>query len=157
VVEAFLERAGLPVAVVAFAACILERLSGSRDMEAIIVPELSILASLSLAQGYLSDRGRSNCHWAVIEAAGRFEGREVQRAKMGILQDIDFRLFSISPEEVVAMEKALQRDLPLPLVTTMHGITDQLQDELRPKLALASGTPGQAIWTHGVQTPEPSP
>ncbi|KAF1954458.1 hypothetical protein CC80DRAFT_493898 [Byssothecium circinans] len=155
VVEGFLMSVGLPVEVVAFAGCILDRLENAQEME---TPELMILAALSLAEGYLSDRSRSNARWAVREAAGRFQVKDVGRAKREILEDIDYGLFRISEQDVKSMLSAMQRGLDSPTITTLRdGSGENEEDGRRPKYSHASGTPGQAIWANGVQTPEPSP
>ncbi|CAI6231017.1 unnamed protein product [Periconia digitata] len=155
VVEGFLRRANLPIEMYAFAGCILEMLEARLGASE---GGLVILAALALAHGYLDDRGRSNRHWAVIEAAGRFDAHEVQRVKMSILSDMDFGLFRISDSAVKGMVTAMQNRLPGPCISMPggSGLTVN-EDDGWLKSGLSTSAPGQAIWTFGVQTPEPSP
>jgi hypothetical protein len=155
VVEGFLRRAMLPVEVYAFAGCILTTLS-STPLD--LGTELTVLAALALAQGYLDDRGRSNNHWALLEAAGRFDAKEIQRAKMEILLDIDYGLFRISVDDVERMVEALRHDLPAPPLSTVLEKTAGVDgDARRQKVAIPTGFAGLAVWMNGVPTPEPSP
>ncbi|KAF2683910.1 hypothetical protein K458DRAFT_367203 [Lentithecium fluviatile CBS 122367] len=173
VIQGLLGRAGLPVDVVAFAGCVLDALSsrfggawrevcGGADSSlhsfsfgydiwhrstASPSPDLIVLSALALAYGFMDDRGRSNSHWARIEAAGRFEAKDVEATKMCILRDTDYGLFRISD----AMVRKRCRDLQRACDFAVPG--------WRPKLALSTGTGalGVAVWVNGVQTPEPSP
>lgn len=150
-----MKRARLPIEIVAFAGCILEMLDArSHDCER----ELTILAALALAHAYLDDRGRSNKHWAVIEAAGLFEAQDVQREKTSILYDIDFGLLRISDRAVEGMVEEMQRHLPTPLTAIPCGDLPAASDKDDGRLrSLLSTSAGQAMWSFGVQTPEPSP
>ncbi|KAJ4354253.1 uncharacterized protein N0V89_005987 [Didymosphaeria variabile] len=179
-VEGFLERACLPVDMVAFAACVLDALSdgfASRWCNALlpmdtskldfylgtdcwqqpsISPDLIVLAALALAHGFIDDRGRSNGHWAKIEGAGRFVPKEVGKTKMCILEDIDYGLFRISEDMVQRMSREMQQATYF--TTPRHSISWDEGDKegRRPRLSLSTGS-GSAIWAYGAQTPEPSP
>ncbi|KAL1599905.1 hypothetical protein SLS60_007710 [Paraconiothyrium brasiliense] len=179
-IEGFLERACLPVEMVAFAACVLDVLSdgfASRWCDALLPmdtskldfylgtncwqqpttsPDLIVLAALALAHGFIDDRGRSNGHWAKVEGAGRFAAKEVGKTKMCILEDINYGLFRISEEMVQRMAREMQQATYF--TTPRHSISlDESDKEARrPRLSLSTGS-GSAIWVYGAQTPEPSP
>lgn len=179
-IEAFLEKACLPVEMVAFAACVLDALSEGfasrwRDLflpmdtvrldfylgtncwqQPSISPDLIVLAALALAHGFIDDRGRSNGHWAKVEGAGRFDAKDVGRTKMCILEDINYGLFRISEEMVQRMAKEMQQATYF--TTPRHSISfnENDKDVRRPRLSLSTGS-GSAVWAYGAQTPEPSP
>ncbi|PVH96156.1 hypothetical protein DM02DRAFT_535869 [Periconia macrospinosa] len=154
-VDMFLDRANLPVEIYAFAGCVLEMLEARPEGSE---RALTILAALSIAHGYLDDRGRSNRHWCLIESAGMFLPKDLQRAKMSILFNIDFGLMRISETAVQRMVKEMQRNLPVPLLS-LPGDNGTTADEDNASSKNMSNiiVPGQSIWTFGVQTPEPSP
>lgn len=184
-IEGFLERACLPVDMVAFAACVLDALSEdfSRRWRDAFLPmdaarldfylgpdcwqaptmslDLVVLAALALAHGFIDDRGRSNKHWAVIEAAGRFTTKEVDRTKRCILEDLDYGLFRISDERVETTVREMQHAAYFTSPRTSGAWDaedgDRISKDGRPsRLSLSTGS-GGAVWLHGVQTPEPSP
>lgn len=140
VVCGVLARAECADEVVGFAACVLERLSGRGVGDADII----VLAALALAHGFLVDRLRSSRHWAVKESAGMFSVREIEAAKRAILQDLDYGLFRIKDEAVQKTLGEMRR--PSALVK---------RHERRRTLSI--NLPGAAVWSFGVQTPEPSP
>jgi hypothetical protein len=181
-IEGFLDRACLPVEIVAFAACVLDALSDGfarrwRDaflpmdtarldfylgtdcwQQTNVSPDLIVLAALALAHGFIDDRGRSNGHWARIEGAGRFDAKEVNRAKRCILEDMDYGLFRISEDMMLCMARKMQQ--PTYLVTPRQSVSfdDGDKEGRRPRLSLSLGTgSGTAVWAYGAQTPEPSP
>lgn len=182
VIRGFLERAGLPTEVIAFAACVLDALSsqfGSLWRDAFLpavssskfyfgasawprpaaCPDVIVLAALSLAQAFIDDRARSNSHWARIEGGCQFTARELEATKRSILEDMDYGLFRISPDMVERMMRDLQLvgHFSTRFFPPAKDSAATEKEERRPRPALSSGTPGTAIWTHGVQTPEPSP
>jgi len=169
---------------IAFAACVLESLSegfAARWRDAFlpmstsrldyylgtncwqrptVSPDLVVLAALALAHGFMDDRGRSNGHWARVEGMGRFSAEEVQKTKMCILEDVDYGLLRIGEEMVQQalreMQCAVLLNAPRTSVSWNDG-TGVDKDGRRPRLSLSTGTPGAAVWTHGMQTPGPSP
>ena len=179
-IQGFLERACLPVEMVAFAACVLDALSdgfAARWNDAFLPmqtstldyylgidcwqqpntsPDLIVLAALALAHGFVDDRGRSNAHWAKIEGAGRFDAKEVSKTKMCILEDIDYGLFRISEACVQQMAWAMQQATYFTTPRNSISWTDGEDKERRPRLSVSTGS-GAAVWAYGVQTPEPSP
>ncbi|KAL5114630.1 hypothetical protein ACEQ8H_007475 [Pleosporales sp. CAS-2024a] len=169
VICGFLERANLPDEVVAFAGCVLEGLSarfdeGWRDMvrpeeartdvktflrtdecrAAHVSADVVVLGALALAHGYLSDRMRSSRHWSIKESAGLFSAQEIEATKRAMLQDTDYGLSRIKNEAVAKMVDRMQR----------RSMAAKKQDRRR---TLSISLAGTAIWSHGVQTPEPSP
>ncbi|KAH5351914.1 hypothetical protein HBI33_215040 [Parastagonospora nodorum] len=141
VVGGFLQRAECPDEVVGFAACVLEGLSGRFER---VDSDTVVLAALALAHGFLVDRLRSSRHWAVKESCGMFSVREIEAAKRAILEDLDYGLFKIKNEAVQKMLGEMRR--PNTLV--------KKHDRRR---TLSINLPGAAVWSFGVQTPEPSP
>ncbi|KAF1830119.1 hypothetical protein BDW02DRAFT_573335 [Decorospora gaudefroyi] len=179
VIQGFLDRAGLPDEMVAFAGCVLDALSNRfastwRDALAPsdyarhvkdflrtdsrrsvhVSPDVIVLAALSLAHGFLSDRLRSSRHWSVMESDGAFTVQEIEATKRAILQDMDYGLSRISNEMVQQRLKTMQRASALPAVTPAPNTTIMKQDRRRN---LSISLQGAAIWSYGVQTPEPSP
>lgn len=180
IIQGFLERANLPIEIVAFAACILDALSQrfasswrtetlpqqdgfnfSLRPQASVSSEVITLSALCLAHGFLSDRDRSTYHWATVEGASRFSIREVELSLRCILKDIDYSLHKITEDMVQRMVRDMQRTVtfsPQPIHTSSNqavGLRGGGAEEKRPKLNL--GLQGTAVWVHGVQTPEPSP
>lgn len=166
VICGFLERANLPAEVVAFAACVLEGLSerfmsdwreemdllhqldGQRDLERLVrrdvshcnvTPDLIVLAALALAHGFQTDRMRSSRHWSVKESDGMFGVREIEATERAMLRDMDYGLYRIK-------EEAVQK---------MVGEMGSQRKARRGTMSI--DLKGTAIWSHGVQTPEPSP
>lgn len=180
-IEGFLDRACLPVEMVAFAACVLDALSdgfASRWRDAMlpvdtrtldyylgtncwqqptVSPDLVVLAALALAHGFIDDRGRSNAHWAKMEAMDRFDAKEVGKTKMCILEDIDYGLFRIGDDKVQhrvwEMQQAAYFTTPRNSISWGDG---EEKEGRRPRLSLSTGS-GAAVWAYGAQTPEPSP
>lgn len=140
VVCGILARAQCADEVLGFAACVLERLS-ARGREG---ADVIVLAALALAHGFLIDRLRSSRHWAVKESAGMFSVGEIEAAKRAILQDLDYGLFRIKDEAVQKMLGEMRRSSTL----------GKRHDRRR---TLSINLPGAAVWSFGVQTPEPSP
>lgn len=102
-------------------------------------PDLVVLAALALAHGFLTDRLRSSRHWSVKESNGMFGVREIEATQRTMLRDLDWGLSKIK-------EEAVQRML----------------GEMGTQKKMRRGTmsidlKGTSIWSHGVQTPEPSP
>lgn len=164
VICGFLERANLPAEVVAFAACVLEGLSerflgdwteemeqlqlnGQQyDLERLVRRDVShsnsdliVLAAMALAHGFLTDRLRSSRHWSVKESDGQFGVREIEATERVMLRDLDYGLSKITAE---AVQKMLGEMGP--------------QKKTR-RNTMSIDLKGTAIWSHGVQTPEPSP
>jgi hypothetical protein len=104
--------------------------------------DIVVLAALSLAHGYLSDRLRSSRHWAIKESAGMYSVKEIEATKRAMLLDMDYGLFKIGDEQVEKM------------VQSMRMRTAKKHDRRR---TLSINLTGAAVWSHGVQTPEPSP
>ncbi|KAF2122178.1 hypothetical protein BDV96DRAFT_663169 [Lophiotrema nucula] len=177
-IRSFLERANLPVEVVAFSACILDALSqrfatswraacapaasvhfhgmSQFRQHPNVFPEVVVLAALALAEDFLQDRSRSNKHWAQIEARGLFTAREIQITKTCILQDMDYGLLRITQEMVQHMMRTMQRGTKVSSSAACTKSSAAIEkDERRPKLSL--DLPGTAVWNYGMQTPEPSP
>lgn len=154
VIAGFLERANLPDEVVAFTACVLEGLSQrfekvwrealSPDGTAQTSPDIIVLAALSLAHGYLVDRLRSSRHWSVKESGNMFSVREIEATKRAMLQDMDYGLFKI---QNLAVQNTLGE---------LRGPTASANKYERRR-TLSIELKGTAIWSNGVQTPEPSP
>jgi hypothetical protein len=174
----------LPIEVIAYAGCILDALSpqfshvrrelcgwskpSAHDFyfgshlyqQSAALADLVVLAALALAQGYIDDGGRSNSHWAKIEAAGRFEAKEIEAMKMCILQDVDYGLFRINEERVQREMRNMQRACGFPCSTISSARKGKIangKDERWLRLSVSTGGSGIAVWAHGVQTPEPSP
>jgi hypothetical protein len=172
VIRGFLERSNLPDEVVAFAACVLEQLSERfvghwRDAllpaeferglktfletddtphyNAHINPDVIVLAALALAHGFLVDRLRSSRHWSIKESAGMFSVQEIEATKRAMLKDMDYGLFKIRDEHVMCTLGEMQKLK----MSSVH------KHERRRTLSI--NLAGTAIWSHGVQTPEPSP
>jgi hypothetical protein len=182
VIAGFLERANLPDEVVAFAACLLDALSYrfasiwrqellvceyARDIKTFlrtdalhtsrISPDIIVVAGLSLAHGYLSDRLRSSRHWSVKESNGAFTVQEIEATKRAILADVNYELYKISND----MIQQRMRDMRQPAISSSTSAMALAQeatlakrDQLRTLSINLSGT---AIWDYGVPTPEPSP
>ncbi|KAJ4289023.1 Non-essential glycogen phosphorylase [Kalmusia sp. IMI 367209] len=166
-IEEFLERACLPVEMIAFAACVLDALSdgfASRWRDAFlpmnttrldyylgadcwrqpsVSPDLIVLAALALAHGFIDDRGRSNGHWAKVEGMGRFDAKEVGKTKMCILEDIDYGLFRIGDDMVQRMVRAMQHAayITTPRTSVVWDDGDCVEkDGRRPRLSLSTGS-----------------
>ncbi|EUC42376.1 hypothetical protein COCMIDRAFT_103674 [Bipolaris oryzae ATCC 44560] len=160
VIQGFLMRAGLPDDIVAFAACILDGLSSRfagtwRDFVAArLSPDVIILASLSLAHGFLVDRMRSSRHWSIKESNGAFSVQQIEATKRAILHDMDYGLSRISNDMVQRRLKNMQPTNPSPVLSATQ--TETVGKEPRRR-NMAFVPQGAAIWQHGVQTPEPSP
>jgi hypothetical protein len=182
VITGFLEKAGLPIEVVAYAACVLDALSpqfggawrgrfggldpsacdfyfGCNTWQRPTSPDLVVLSVLALAQGFLDDGGRSNSQWARIGGVVRLDAKDVELTKMCILKDMDYGLFRINGEMVQRRVRDMQCACDFACTAISPGRLDSVGDknERRPRLSLSIGSSGLAIWAHGVQTPEPSP
>ncbi|KAF2265892.1 hypothetical protein CC78DRAFT_167451 [Lojkania enalia] len=184
-IERILERAKLPVEIVAFVACILDaltlRFAGSwrsslaqhplqhasfnernihirlqnHSQTRIPSSEIIIVAALSLAENFLDDRPRSNGHWAVIEAQDMFTAAQVEGTKMCVLRDMEYGLLRITEEMVGMMVANIRREIIMQGGESGERRREYSAEERRPKLSL--DLQGQAVWMYGVQTPEPSP
>jgi hypothetical protein len=179
VICGFLERACLADEIVAFAACILDALSYrftatwrdtlipsdyARDLHRFlktdtihhtpVSPDVIVLAALSLAHGFLTDRLRSSRHWAVRESNEQFTVQEIEATKRSILQDMDYGLCRINDEMVQRMLRDMQRAKVAPMPTCSDMSTVAKSNRRRN---FSIDLPGTAVWKHGVQTPEPSP
>jgi hypothetical protein len=106
--------------------------------------DMIVLAALALAHGFLVDRLRSSRHWSVKVSGGSFSVKEIEATKRAILQDMDYGLFKIKSEAVDKMLGEMQR---LKTMVKKNG----------RRRTLSINLPGAAVWSHGVQTPEPSP
>jgi hypothetical protein len=176
-IQGFLDRAGLPDEIVAFAGCVLDGLSSrfaatwrdalapsdyARDLKNFMMtdsrqnvhvsPDVIVLAALSLAHGFLVDRQRSSRHWSIRESDGVFSVQEIEATKRAILQDMDYGLARISNDMVQWRLKNMQRPStsPAPSLSPSMNVT-------KPRRNLSISFQGAAIWSRGVQTPEPSP
>lgn len=176
VIQGFLDRAGLPDEIVAFAGCLLDALSNrfattwrdaltpsdyARDVKNFlrtdlrqnmrVSPDVIVLAALSLAHGFLVDRQRSSRHWSIKESDGAFTVQEIEATKRAILQDMDYGLARISNDMVDWRLKTMQRTSTSPYTPTPTTVATKQRRNLSISLQ------GTAIWSYGVQTPEPSP
>jgi hypothetical protein len=111
-----------------------------------ISSDIIVLAALALAHGYLIDRLRSSRHWSVKESAGMFSVSEIEATKRAILRDCEYGLFKIQEEDVMSMCGELKK---------MKAVTPPMKQERKRTLSIS--LKGTAIWSYGVQTPEPSP
>ncbi|KAI5381197.1 hypothetical protein AA0117_g8474 [Alternaria alternata] len=176
VIQGFLDRAGLPDEIVAFAGCLLDALSSrfattwrdaltpsdyARDVKnflrtdlrqnAHVSPDVVALAALSLAHGFLVDRQRSSRHWSIRESDGAFTVQEIETTKRAMLHDMDYGLARISNDMVERSLKNMQRTSTCPSTPTSTTTATKQRRNLSISLQ------GTAIWSYGVQTPEPSP
>jgi hypothetical protein len=120
---------------------VLEGLSGRFER---VDSDIVVLAALALAHGFLVDRLRSSRHWAVKESGSMFSVGEIEAAKRAILEDLDYGLFKIKNEAVQKMLGEMRRP-------------DTLVKKHDRRRTLSINLPGAAVWSFGVQTPEPSP
>jgi hypothetical protein len=111
-----------------------------------ISSDIIVLAALALAHGYLIDRLRSSRHWSVKESAGTFSVSEIEATKRAILRDCEYGLFKIQEEDVMSMCGELKK---------MKAVTPLVKHDRKRTLSIS--LKGTAIWSYGVQTPEPSP
>ncbi|KAH8725689.1 hypothetical protein GQ44DRAFT_615239 [Phaeosphaeriaceae sp. PMI808] len=156
-IRGFLERANLPDEVVAFAACVLDALSWRpRQQHAHINPDVIVLAALSLAHGFLVDRLRSTRHWSVRESNGVFSVKEIEATTRAMLQDMDYGLFKIQEDMVQKMMVDMQRPKNVASITEGSERCAEPAKNHRQR-TFSINLAGTAIWSHGVQTPEPSP
>lgn len=172
-----MERANLPDEVVAFAACVLDALSArfaatwreelvpvefQRNLKdflrtdsqrhAHVSADVIVLAALALAHGFLVDRLRSSRHWSVKESANMFSVKEVEATKRAILRDVDYGLARITEKMVEHMRCEMQRP-----ETSSSLVRERSISKAERRRTLSINLSGTAIWSHGVQTPEPSP
>jgi hypothetical protein len=165
-------RAGLPDDIVAFAACILDGLSSRfattwRDALAPsyctqtnarpcsqVSPDVIVLASLSLAHGFLVDRMRSSRHWSIKESNGAFTVQQIEATKRAMLHDMDYGLSRISSDMVQRRLKNMQ---PANASSTLSAAQTETVAKEPRRRNMALMVQGAAMWQHGVQTPEPSP
>jgi hypothetical protein len=117
-------------------------------------PDIIVLAALSLAHGFLVDRLRSSRHWSVKESGGVFTVQEIEATKRAMLQDMDYGLSRISNDMVQRTLKDMQRPKTTSAATSLR--EDSVSKHAR-RGTLSLNLSGTAIWSHGVQTPEPSP
>lgn len=160
VIQGFLTRAGLPDDIVAFAACILDGLSSRfagtwrHSLATRLSPDVIVLASLSLAHGFLVDRMRSSRHWSIKESNGAFSVQQIEATMRAILHDMDYGLSRISNDMVQRRLKNMQPSNPSPVLSATQPETVGKEPRRRNMAIVLQGA---AIWQHGVQTPEPSP
>ncbi|KAJ4364586.1 hypothetical protein N0V83_009182 [Neocucurbitaria cava] len=182
VVYGFLERAILPDEIVAYSACVLDALSSrfaaawrdalassnyKRDLKTFlqtdsrqkthVMPDVIVLAALSLAHGFLADRLRSSKHWAVRESNGMFSVQEIEVTKRAILQDMDYGLFRISEDRVRRRLWAMRLQAVVPTPALLAKDSSSAGGKHSRPRNLSLSLAGTAIWNHGVHTPEPSP
>ncbi|KAH7071998.1 hypothetical protein BKA63DRAFT_61490 [Paraphoma chrysanthemicola] len=180
VICGFLERANLPDEVVAFAACVLDALSArfagmwkdalvpaefERDLKNFLrtdsrrhehlSPDIIVLVALSLAHGFLVDRLRSARHWSIKESGSMFTVQEIEATKRAMLLDMNYGLARITNEMVVGMLANMQRPKTMSAATSMVPVDAVSKHDRRRTFSL--NLSGTAIWSHGLQTPEPSP
>ena len=180
-IQGFLERACLPEEIVAFSACILDALSSRfaatwrdalapsdyvRDLKNFlkydsrqnvhVSPDVIALSALSLAHGFLADRLRSPRHWSVVESDRSFTVQEIEATQRAILQDMDYGLFRISEDRLQQRLRAMQLALTLPATAALPRDSSIVVKHNRSR-NLSLSLAGTGIWSHGVQTPEPSP
>ncbi|ORY16821.1 hypothetical protein BCR34DRAFT_622259 [Clohesyomyces aquaticus] len=127
-------------------------------------PEIVVVAALALALDFLEDKPRSNSHWARIETREEFTAKQIEATKRCILVDVDYGLFGIKESRVTRMMRDMQHATTSSLAeirntTTKTADMSAERDDRRPKLSLDLGVnlQGTAVWTNGLQTPEPSP
>lgn len=111
-----------------------------------VSPDIIILAALALAHGFCVDRPRSSRHWCVKESAGVFSVRELEATERAMLRDTDYGLFRVEEDMVGSMLKDMQR--------RENEVSAAKMSRRRTLSIKLSGT---AMWSLGVQTPEPSP
>jgi hypothetical protein len=119
-----------------------------------VSPDVVVLAALSLAHGFLTDRLRSSRHWAVRESDDQFTVQEIEATKRSILQDMDYGLCRINDEMVQRMLRDMQRAKVIS-TSACPDTTTVAKSNRRRNFSI--DLPGTAVWQHGVQTPEPSP
>jgi hypothetical protein len=177
VIQGFLDRAGLPDEIVAFAGCVLDGLSArfaatwrhalapsdyARDLKDFLrtdsrqhiqlSPDVIVLAALALAHGFLTDRLRSSRIWSLRESDGAFTVQEIESTQRAILHDMDYGLFRISNAMVQQRLRNMQRPSMSAVACTPNTVAKQ---DRRRNLSIS--LMGTAIWQFGAQTPEPSP
>jgi hypothetical protein len=112
-----------------------------------VSPDIIVLAALALAHGFCVDRVRSSRHWCVKESGGMFSVKELEATERSMLRDVDYGLFRIEAGMVGSMLRDLQRrEDPVSLLSKMSR-----------RRTLSLRLSGTAMWSLGVQTPEPSP
>ncbi len=121
-----------------------------------VSPDVIVLAALSLAHGFLVDRQRSSRHWSEVESNGSFSVQEIESTRRAILQDMDYGLFRISEDRVQRRLRAMQLAMTSPTTASLieDCATSVIQMQSRDRSLSLMGT---GLWSHGVQTPEPSP
>jgi len=129
------------------------RTDGARTSH--VSPDVIVLAALSLAHGFLVDRLRSSRHWSIKESNGMFTVQEIEATKRAILADMDYGLARIQDDMVQRMLRDIQRPKTTSATTSLAR-QDSMSKEQRSR-TFSLNLSGTAIWTHGVQTPEPSP
>jgi hypothetical protein len=123
-IATYLDRARLPEATVAFAACILDALSRHfvrawrRECEAVNTSrrsafqsttnksELIVLAALAIANGFLDDVRGEPRWWATYVAYGAVQLKEVDATIRCVFKDLDYDLCGFSAEEVEQMKES---------------------------------------------------
>lgn len=84
-----------------------------------------------------------------------FTVQEIEATKRAILADMDYGLARIQDDMVQRMLRDMQRP-KTSSATTSLARQDSVSKEQRSR-TFSLNLSGTAIWTHGVQTPEPSP
>jgi hypothetical protein len=72
-------------------------------------PETIVLAALQIASSFLDDVRSDANWWARRIARGSLSARELDATVRVVLQDIDYDLFSFTPEDVVRMQRIMMR------------------------------------------------
>jgi len=151
----------MPDDTIAFAGCILDRLSRffvrswrkecermqpwRRSFQAHPTkPELIVLAALVLANGFLNDASHDIPWWAIHVADDEVGSKEIDATVNCILKDIDYGLFSIKADEVEATRK------------DMYGDTERGRKTSR-QVSLNTKGSGAAVVNKGLYTPERTP
>lgn len=180
----FLFRAELSLEIIGLAACILDAL-GSRfapewrkaysstastssllnrswkktpfhhHTKTSVEPEIVVLCALSLAAGYLDDSQKPVAYWARTISADRFTTKQVNATRLCILVDIDYSLYSFTPDMIQeAMEDMQRAEHLFNGQTTASTACYSKEERAKPPVLTLQGT---AVLMHGLYTPEPSP
>ncbi|OCL13521.1 hypothetical protein AOQ84DRAFT_105273 [Glonium stellatum] len=74
-----------------------------------VEPEIVVLCALSLAAGYLDDSQKPVAYWARTISADRFTTKQVNATRLCILVDIDYSLYSFTPDMIQEAMEDMQR------------------------------------------------
>jgi hypothetical protein len=111
-----------------------------------VSPDIIVLAALALAHGFCVDRMRSSRHWCVKESGGVFSVRELEATERAMLRDMDYGLYRIEGQMVGSMLRDMRRRE-----------SEVSAAKMSRRRTLSLRVSGTAMWSLGVQTPEPSP